>query len=164
MIFFATLTFVRFKFGVVFMKKVVAFFIKLISIVGIFAVVFAVSVYGGYLYITPSSYVSLNSIPSVKFSVNNFDRVLKVETGNESEDIISDLKLNNMKIYEAVQKTVDELVSEGYISNNSSLIISVSNKDENKTSRLMNKLQNKITINIDGSSEIHMVKVKPLLK
>lgn len=143
------------------MRKVVAFLIKFISIVGIFAVIFAVSAYVGYLYITPSSYVSLNSIPSVKFNVNAFDRVIKVDTDNESEDIINDLELNNMNVYEAVQKTVDEFVSAGYISNNSSLIISVSNKDENKTNNLMNKLQEKIKIN--GNSDIQMVKVELLL-
>lgn len=145
------------------MKKVVAFLIKFISIVGIFAVIFAVSAYVGYLYITPSSYVSLNSIPSVKFNVNAFDRVIKVDTDNESEDIINDLELNNMNVYEAVQKTVDEFVSAGYISNNSSLIISVSNKDENKTNNLMNKLQEKIKISSNGNSDIQMVKVELLL-
>jgi len=142
------------------MKRVVAFLIKLISIVGIFAAIFAVSAYGGYLYITPSSYVSLNSIPSVKFTVNAFERVIKVDTDNESEDIINDLKLNNMKIYEVVQKTVDELVSAGYISNNSSLIIFVSNKDGNKTNDLMKKLQEKIKISSNGNSDIQMVKVE----
>jgi len=145
------------------MKKVVAFLIKFISIVGIFAVIFAVSAYVGYLYITPSSYVSLNSIPSVKFNVNAFDRVIKVDTDNEGEDIINDLELNNMNVYEAVQKTVDEFVSAGYISNNSSLIISVSNKDENKTNNLMKKLQEKIKISSNGNSDIQMVKVELLL-
>lgn len=145
------------------MKKVVAFLIKFISIVGIFAAIFAVSAYVGYLYITPSSYVSLNSIPSVRFSVNTFDRVIKVDTDNESEDIINDLELNNMNVYKAVQKTVDELVSKGYISDNSSLVISVSNKDENKTDNLMKKLHEKIKISSNGNFDIQMVKVETLL-
>ena len=143
------------------MKKLFNFLIRFIIFVGTFAAIFAVSTYAGYLYITPSSYISLNCNHPVEFSINAFDRVINVETDGEGEDIIDDLELNNTSISEAVQKTVDELVSEGFISNNSSLIIYVSNKDENETSHLMKKLQKEI--NVDGNFEIQVVKIEPLL-
>jgi len=142
-------------------KKLFNFLIRFIIFVGTFAAIFAVSTYAGYLYITPSSYISLNCNHPVEFSINAFDRVINVETDGEGEDIIDDLELNNTSISEAVQKTVDELVSEGFISNNSSLIIYVSNKDENETSHLMKKLQKEI--NVDGNFEIQVVKIEPLL-
>lgn len=150
-----------FKTGEIIVKKLFDFLIRFIIFVGTFAAIFAVSTYAGYLYITPSSYIGLNCNYPVEFSVNAFDRVINVETDGEGKDIIDDLELNNMNISEAVQKTIDELVSGGFISDDSSLIISVSNKDENKTSHLMKKLQKKV--NIDGNFEIQMVKMESVL-
>ncbi|MGB4440239.1 MAG: hypothetical protein WBJ13_13685 [Sedimentibacter sp.] len=147
------------------MKKLFTFLMKFVIAICIFAVVFAGSAYVGYLYITPSSYISLNGTPSVKFSVNSFDRVINVEADNEMEEIINDLELNNTNISNAVQKTVDELVSDGYISqnNNSSLIISVSNTDANEANNMMKKLQDEIKIKLDGTKEIQMVKVEAII-
>ena len=150
------------------MKKLFNFLMKFVITICIFAIVFVGSAYAGYLYITPSSYISLNGTPSVKFSANVFDRVINVESDNEIEEIINDLKLNNTNISNAVQKTVDELVSDGYISknNNSSLIISVSNTDANKANNMMKKLQDEIKIKLDGTDgkeEIQMVKVEAIV-
>ena len=131
------------------MKKLLIFLITFFSIVAIFTT----SAYCGFLYITPSSYISLNGNPSIKYSINVYGRVLNVETNNEKDDIIYDLNLNNMKISDAIQETVDKLVSSGYISqyNNSGLIISVSNPDKNKADRLMKKLNEEIQSYIEKS-------------
>jgi len=154
--------------GVIFMKKLFAFLMKFVITICIFAIVFFGSAYAGYLYITPSSYISLNGTHSVKFSANVFDRVINIDTDNEIEKIINGLKLNNMNVSNAVQITVDELVSDGYISqnNNSSLIISVSNTDAKKANNMMKKLQGEIKIKLDGTDgkeEIQMVKVEAII-
>ena len=145
------------------MKRGFLFLMKFIVFVCISAAIFAVSAYVGYLYITPSSYVNLNCIHAVKLSVNAFDRVIKVDADNGSEDIIKELDLNNMNIYEAIQKTVDKFVDKEYISNNSGLTISVSNRDEGKTSQLVKKMHEKIMINTIDNTKIQMVKVEALL-
>ncbi|MFA9423434.1 MAG: hypothetical protein ACERLG_07635 [Sedimentibacter sp.] len=145
------------------MKRVVVGLIKFVITLCIFSAVFLVSVYLGYLYITPSSYVRLDCTPSVEFSLNTFDRVIKIKTGDEDTAGIGELKLYNMEITKAVQEAINVLASSGYISSNSSLIISVSNKDENKTSYLIGKLHEKI-INDDENYEIQMVKMEYPLK
>lgn len=147
------------------MKKLFSFFMKFVIVICIFAVVFIVSAYAGYLYITPSSYINFNGTPSVKLSANAFNRVIDVEVDYEIEEIINNLKLNNTNISNAVQKTVDELVSDGYISqnNNSSLIISVSNTDENRANNMMNKLQDEIKIKLDGTEEIQILKIEVII-
>ncbi len=137
---------------------------KFVIVLCIFAAIFAGSVYFGYLYITPSSYVTLDSNPRVEFSLNTFDRVIKVKTDDENTSTINKLKLNNMEITEAVQKTIDELEWQGYISNNSSLIIFVSNKDESKISNIIGKLNEKTKIDVEGNYEIEMVKVEYPIK
>ena len=137
------------------MKKVTSFFINLTIYLGIFAAIFAGSVYFGYLYITPISYVTLDCEHPLEFSVNTFDRVIKVK-GDDENNIIA-LKLTNMEIAKALQKTVSELEAQGHISNDSHLIISLSNEEENGVDS-MKKLQEKIKINLHENYDVQMVK------
>ncbi len=148
-----------------FMNKLFVFMMKFVIAICIFTVIFVASAYIGYLYITPTSYISLKGTPSVEFTVNAFDRVIDIEADSEMGEIINDLELKNRNISNAVQTTVNELVSEGYISqnNNSSLIISVSNTDVNKANKMMKKLHDEIKINLDGTDEIQMVKVETII-
>ncbi|MDW5298769.1 MAG: hypothetical protein SA378_01305 [Sedimentibacter sp.] len=147
------------------MNKLFVFMMKFVIAICIFTVIFVASAYIGYLYITPTSYISLKGTPSVEFTVNAFDRVIDIEADSEMGEIINDLELKNRNISNAVQTTVNELVSEGYISqnNNSSLIISVSNTDVNKANKMMKKLHDEIKINLDGTDEIQMVKVETII-
>jgi hypothetical protein len=140
-------------------KRVASFLIKFIIYFSIFAAIFAGSMYFGYLYITPSRYVTLDCEHPVEFSINIFDRVIKVNGDDENKYTISNLKLYNIDITEAIQKTVYEFESENYISEDSGLVISLSNKDENKTIDSMKKLQEKIEVNLHGNYDIQMIKM-----
>lgn len=129
------------------MKKICCFLIKLLCYAVFFTAIFGISAYGGYLYITPSSYISLNSNPSVGYSVNNYNRVIKVET-DETKLTLDHLKLTHMDITDAIELTIEELKNSGNFpdNENTNLIISVSNKDEDKAYSLAEKLNNEFRI------------------
>lgn len=130
------------------MKKLCVFLIKLLCYAVFFTAIFGISAYGGYLYITPSSYVSLNSNPSVRYSVNNYNRVIEAETDNEDKLKLDNLKLIHRDITDAIELTIEELKAGGNFpeNENTDLIISVSNKDEKKANSLAEKLNNEIQI------------------
>jgi len=144
------------------MKKLLIFLATILSMV----VVFAASAFGGYLYITPSSYISLNCDPSFRYAVNSYGRVLNVETNCESNELIHELDLNNMKISEAIQETVDKLISSNSISqyNNASIIISVSNSDRSKAERLEEKLRVDIKKYLERKVETKYLKIETEIK
>lgn len=142
------------------MKKFLSFLLKFLRDAVLFAAIFGISAYGGYLYITPSGYVILNSDPYVKYSVNNFNTVIKVETGKEVESKLEHLNLINKNITDAVQLTIDELNADGYLSqyNDQDLIISVSYKDEKKANSMTEKLSSKIQIKYSDESQGDKIK------
>ncbi len=136
------------------MKKFLVFLLKFLSYVVLFAAIFGISAYGGYLYITPSGYVVLNGDPYVKYSVNNFNRVIKVETDNDTEVKLENLDLMHKDITDAVQLTIDELNAGGYLSKyrDKDFIISVSYKDAKKGNSLTEKLNSKIRVKYGDES------------
>lgn len=147
------------------MKKLFGFLIKFFAFIVVLSIVFSGAAYCGYLYITPSSVISLKGSPSIRYSVNSFNRVIKVETDESNMEIsnmIEGLSLNNKNISEAVQRTLEEISAGGYVSqyNNSGFILSISNQDEKKANDLMEKLKKDVQIYLDGNSEVENVKIE----
>lgn len=130
------------------MKKSIKILVKLSCYLMFFAAIFGASAYGGYLYITPSSYISLNSNPSVKYTVNRFNRVIEAEIGSSSE-----LKLRNLMhrdITDAIALTIDEFYDNGDVSEIQDIdfVVSVVNlkASEDKANSLAEKLNNEIRL------------------
>lgn len=99
---------------------------------------------GAYAYYTPVSYVSLDVNPSVEYSVNRFDRVLKAKGVNEDgKQLIEDLNLNGKSIDEAISQTVDTLIDNGYITDDGTgeIVIAASNDDLEKSEELASELK-----------------------
>lgn len=147
------------------MKKLFGFLIKFFAFIVVLSIVFSGAAYCGYLYITPSSVISLKGSPSIRYSVNSFNRVIKVETDESNSEIssmIEGLNLNNKNISDAVQRTLEEISTGGYVSqyNNSGFILSISDTDEKKANDLMEKLKKDVQIYLDGKSEVENVKIE----
>ncbi len=148
-----------------YMKKIFGFLIKFFAFIVVLSIVFSGAAYCGYLYITPSSVISLKGNPSIRYSVNSFNRVIKVETDEsniEISNMVEDLYLNNKNISEAVQRTLEEISAGGYVSqyNNSGFTLSISNSDEKKANDLMEKLKKDVQIYLEGKSEVENVKIE----
>ncbi len=130
------------------MKKLFIFLVRLLCYTVFFISIFGISAYGGYLYIIPSSYVTLNSSPSVRYTVNYYNRVLEVNTDNEDRLTLDYLKLTHKDITDAIELTLTELKDSGNLPENADedIIISVSGKDEDKANLLTEKLNHEIRI------------------
>lgn len=133
------------------MKKFLVFLIKLLCYVVFFTAIFGISAYGGYLYITPSSYVTLNGNPSVVYTVNCYNRVIDVNIANEDSKTPGGLKLNHKDIETAIELTVIEFeANDDSKSGEYSVSISVSGKDENKADQLAEKLNKQLRIGYEN--------------
>jgi maleate cis-trans isomerase len=81
--------------------------------------------------------------PSLAFSVNRFDRVLRCTALNgDGENIVSNLNLKNKSIEEAVKMTIQEIAAEGYLSDEEpeEVVIATASADLNKSHQLAREL------------------------
>lgn len=111
--------------------------------------IFMCSIIGvsAYAYYTPYSYVSLDVNPSIEYSLNRFNRVLKVTGVNdEGKEIVQELNLDNLSnktIDEAIKLTVKQIGEDGYFSGEEEggVVISTSAKDLKKAESLAGDLE-----------------------
>ena len=97
-------------------------------------------------YYLPTKYVSMDINPSVEYSVNMFNRVIDAKGVNEDgirllEQLnIKDLK--NKRIEEALNMTIEEAVTEGYLSGeDAGVMIATAAQNSNNATELAAKLQ-----------------------
>jgi len=121
------------------------------------AAAFAVCTIGSFAYFTPVDYVSLDVNPSVEYSANMFDRILDVRAVNDDGvEILSNLRLKNMTIGDAVKTTLDEMIAGGFLTDgpNEKVVIATSNKRPDKAERLAKTLERDIRIYLDSREDI----------
>jgi hypothetical protein len=123
---------------------------KYIKLAASAAAVLMLFVTPAWAYLTPYSYVSLDINPSFEFSVNRFDRVLKVRAVNgDGEKVVENIgvsELKNKEINEAVKHVLVELKEQGYIieGEEGGVIIAASSKTQEKTNKLAASLKTSI--------------------
>lgn len=114
----------------------------LVACIALFVIVFGL---GTYAYFDPYTYVSFDVNPSVEFTVNRFDRVIKVRVVNEQNepalDKIALMEINHQKIDTAIKKTLKEVKESGYLSEESKVVIATSNANKSKAQNLANRLE-----------------------
>ncbi|MGD9568323.1 MAG: hypothetical protein AB7V48_08350, partial [Sedimentibacter sp.] len=120
---------------------------KFMAKAGSIAAALAISTLTGYAYTAPATYVSLDVNPSIEYKLNAFDRVISVIAVNDDgEKIVKELDVNNEKIQKAILKTIEALEAEGYLTEDeyAGIVIAVSNKDEEKSEELKNKIEKEL--------------------
>lgn len=126
------------------MKKVL---IKIFTWLLILVVVFAVSAYAGYTYVTPVSTVKLGNDPSIFYSLNTFDIVISVSSPDDDIDyLVSNLNIRNKKISDSIQITLSKLNESGYafINQLSENYVHVSNSSKEKEKKLSQILETNV--------------------
>lgn len=121
------------------------------------AAAFAVCTIGAFAYFTPTDYVSMDVNPSVEYSANMFDRILEAKAANDDgERILSDLHLNNMTIENAVKVTLEQMIADGFITDDpyNKVMITTSNKKQGKAEQLAAKLQLEIRTYFDSRKDV----------
>jgi len=125
-----------------FTKKITAFAASAAALV-----VFGV---GSWAYASPYTYVSLDVNPSIEYTVNRFDRVLRVTAVNDDgEEILKKISLDNLDnktIQAALAETVNQISELGYFDGTieGGIVIATSGKDTEKAKNLAQELQQTI--------------------
>lgn len=111
-----------------------------------------------WAYFSPYSYVSVDVNPSIEFSLNRFDRVLKVKAVNDDgEEIVKEIDLENVEnsnIKEALKKVLIALKNKGYISedDDGGVVVATFSKTQKKTDELTKSI--KSTVEEEVNSEV----------
>lgn len=123
---------------------------KKVSMIAAAAAAIIIMGTGTWSYASPYSYVSLDVNPSIEYTVNYFDRVIKVTAVNDDgEKIIENLTLGNLKnttIKEAVTATVDQISDAGYFDGvtKGGIVITTSGKNNKTAKKLSEQLKNTV--------------------
>ncbi|MEQ8236878.1 MAG: hypothetical protein ABRQ23_08885 [Syntrophomonadaceae bacterium] len=80
---------------------------------------------GGFVYATPTSYVSVDINPSVELAVNALGRVVDIQANDDGEAILEGLDLENMKVDKAVSLIVDAAAEQGFLEEDGTSIVSI---------------------------------------
>lgn len=105
---------------------------------------------GGLAYAMPYGTVSVDVNPSIEYTINCFDRVLKVSGVNEDgRNILEQIEsgsLLNKKVDRAVSMTIDQLRTEGYLTeSDSGVVVSAGTGSEAHSEALARTIEESIT-------------------
>lgn len=120
---------------------------------------------GAYAYYTPYSYVSLDVNPSIEYSLNRFDRVLKVKGINDDgKQILEEVQLKNLSnktIDEAIAETVRQISEDGFFDGEveGGIVIATSGKDLKKAGQLAEQLKKSAADAADEEVEVETLAV-----
>lgn len=108
-------------------KSRAASFRRRIAAIAASAVLVCVAGGGGLVYATPYGTVSMDVNPSIEYTINRFDRVLRVTGMNEDGQAVLDTmdkrQLLNRKIDQALSATVSQLEAEGYWKDEENVVV-----------------------------------------
>lgn len=110
---------------------------------------------GGILFFNnPTSYVSIDINPSIMISTNVFDKVVKVESLNESaSEIIKDLNLYGKNVVDAVNEIVDSATKLDYIkeeAEDNAILVTTYCDNEQKRNEIQEQIHNKLNQNLNS--------------
>ena len=101
---------------------------------------------GSYAYYKPYGTVSLDINPSIEYTINRFDRVLRVNGVNDDgSDILSEIDVSNLinkSIESALDATIEQIEADGYISDEDGnyVVVTANTGKESHTDKLVDKL------------------------
>ncbi len=96
---------------------------------------------GAYAFCSPYSYVSLDVNPSIQFTLNRYDQVLKVTAVNNDAliivDTLSGQHIAYRNIQQAVELTMGSLAAQSYFDDGGYVLIAAASKNENRAEELI---------------------------
>lgn len=107
-----------------------------------------------WAYYTPYTYVSLDVNPSIKYTVNRFNRVLGAQAVNgDGAEILNDLSLTNKAIDDAVKETVQQIDEAGYFNSQDpgGIVISTASDNQEEAEKLAEKLESAAEQTVEGN-------------
>lgn len=109
-------------------------------------------------YAIPYGTVSLESDPSIEYTINCFDYVIGVKALNDDGDAvlneIDESKLRHHRIEDAIDTTVRQMEKDGYPdAENGSVAINVNTPDNDRTDRMKDDLNHQFNSNAEKPTE-----------
>ena len=109
-------------------------------------------------YAIPYGTVSLESDPSIEYTINCFDYVIGVKALNDDGDAvlneIDESKLRHHRIEDAIDMTVRQMEKDGYPdAENGSVAINVNTPDNDRSDRMKNDLNHQFNAGANQSTE-----------
>ncbi|WP_407386140.1 anti-sigma factor domain-containing protein [Ruminococcus sp.] len=109
-------------------------------------------------YAIPYGTVSLESDPSIEYTINCFDYVIGVKALNDDGDAvlneIDESKLRHHRIEDAIDTTVRQMEKDGYSdAENGSVAINVNTPDNDRSDRMKNDLNHQFNSNAEKPTE-----------
>lgn len=109
-------------------------------------------------YAIPYGTVSLESDPSIEYTINCFDYVIGVKALNDNGEAvlneIDESKLRHHRIEDAIDTTVRQMEKDGYPdAENGSVAINVNTPDNDRTDRMKDDLNNRFNGNSERPTE-----------
>lgn len=123
------------------------------------SIMLAVVIIYSWIYFTPISYVDIDVNPSIEFSVNRFNKVIKANAYNEDgAEILQNVNVQNMIYEEAIDKLIYVMEDQGYFQNECSMTITIqtnlSDNETNMVENLKTKIDNLITARYNNVESI----------
>jgi hypothetical protein len=117
---------------------------KMVAMAVVVAAVVSTAGATAYAYNDPYSYVSLDVNPSIAYTVNRFDKVLKADGINEDgKKVLSNIELKGKNINDAVRETLNEISNEGFFMDDGQggVVIATYSENEDKSGELQDAIQ-----------------------
>ena len=111
------------------------------------AAAFIILSVGTWAYASPYTYISVDVNPSIEFTANRFDLIIRVKAVNDDgENILSEIPLTNLKnktIRNAISQTIEQITEAGYFDSDTEggIVIATSCKDTEKADNLVLELR-----------------------
>ncbi len=118
---------------------------KIASIAAAFIISF--TSLGAYTYSLPYSYMEVDINPSVQFTANIYNRIIKVESFNkDGEDIITGNSYRNMSLKNGLSHLLEKAEEKGYISDEkeNAVLVTVSSRSKNRADDIITEANNSI--------------------
>ena len=113
-----------------------------VSIFAAVACVFLLFIGGAWVYLTPTTAVSMDINPSIELEVNRFDRIVSVRAYNEDGEELADaVSVRFQKISEGVRAILNDERIASMLSEDGFMTIAVVGENGEQSSRILSEVQ-----------------------
>lgn len=97
---------------------------------------------GGYLFFTPTAYISIDINPSLELGINRFDRIVSVKGYNEDAgELLDELDIRFLPYQEGLQALLDSAGLQTYLAQDGLLSFTVAGDSDEQSSQILEQVE-----------------------
>ncbi len=127
-----------------------AFYIK--KLVSMIAAAFIVVFLGAWViaWTTPVQYINIDINPSVEFTINCFDRIIKVcSLNDDGKKLVDKISVRSQRFDNGITAVLDMAQELGYMKEDGDVLISVSSTDSSRKEKTQNEIKEKVSGDVE---------------